>query len=181
VPVQPHLHRPRAVRADLDERRAEVGVPEVEVVHGDAAVGLVEGELRSLGRVGITLAGDEHPLDLLSHPDRSDLRPAGRRGRIQVRAHHVDVAVSGGQLDHRHVVGQREGLHRPAEPVPDLLQTRRRRDRVPAMGQELDHLPADLQLTEVTVQVDPVQAVHVQLHVPVQNLVDGHRVRPCQP
>ena len=74
VAVDPDLDRPRAVGADLDERRTEIGVPEVEVVDRDPAVLLVEGELRRLGRVGVALAGDEHPLRFLSDPDRRHLR-----------------------------------------------------------------------------------------------------------
>ena len=49
-----------------------------------------------------------------------------------------------------------------AERVPDLLQARRGRHRVPAVIQELDDLPADLQLAQVAVQVEPVQALQVQ-------------------
>lgn len=40
----------------------------------------VERGLRALARVGMALAADQHPLHLLSHPDRRDLRtPGGRR------------------------------------------------------------------------------------------------------
>jgi hypothetical protein len=60
------------------------------------------------------------------------------------------------------VVGLGEGGDPAAEGVPDLLQARRGRDRVAAVAQELDHLPADLQLCQVAVQVEPVQALQVQ-------------------
>ena len=82
--VDPDFHRPGAVRADLDERRPEARVPQIEVVDRDPAVFLAEGELRALGRVGVTLAGDEHPLHLLGHPDRRDLGPAACCRLIQV-------------------------------------------------------------------------------------------------
>src|SRR4029077_9818601 len=68
VAVDPDLDRPWAVGADLDEGRPEVGVEEVEVVDGDPAVLLVEGELRRLGRVGVALPGDEYSLRFLSDP-----------------------------------------------------------------------------------------------------------------
>ena len=180
VPVDPHLDRPRAVGADLDERRTEIGVPQVEVVDGDPAVGLVEGELRWLGRVGVALPGDEHPLRLLRHPDRGHLRTPLAGSRTQIAAHHVDVAVGGLQPHHRNVVGVGERGDRPAEPVADLLQTRRRRDRETALPQELHHLPAHLQLGQVAVQVDPVQAVQVEFHVPVEHIVDRDRIDPDQ-
>ena len=73
VSIHPDLDWPRTVGADLDERRTEIGVPEVKVVDRDAAVLLVEGELRRLGRVGVALAGDEYPLRFLRDPDRRHL------------------------------------------------------------------------------------------------------------
>jgi hypothetical protein len=35
MPVEPHLRRPRRVRAELDKRRPEVGVKDVEVIDPD--------------------------------------------------------------------------------------------------------------------------------------------------
>ena len=46
------------------------------------------------------------------------------------------------------------------------------------MPQELHDLSADLELTEVAVQVDPIQAVQVELHVPVEHIVDRDRIDP---
>jgi hypothetical protein len=180
VAVDPHLDRPRAVGADLDERRTEIGVPEVEVEHRDPAVLLVEGELRRLGWVGVALAGDEHALWFLSHGDRRDLRTPGARRRGQVTLHHIDVAVGGLQTHYRDVVSIGEGRDRPAEPVTDLLQTRRRRHREPAPAQELHHLPTHLELGEIAVQVDAVQAVDAELHVPLEHVVDRDRIDPNQ-
>ena len=58
------------------------------------------------------------------------------------------------------------------EGVPGLLQARRRRHRVPAVPEERDHLPAHLQLAEITVQAETAQAVQVQLHVTIQHIVE---------
>jgi hypothetical protein len=44
--------------------------------------------------------------------------------------------------------------------------------------QELDHLPADLQLRQVTMQVEPVQAMQVQRDMTIQHVVDRDRHRP---
>ena len=52
-------------------------------------------------------------------------------------AHHVDVAVGGLQPQHRNVVGVGEGGNRAAEPVTDLLQARRGRNRETVVSQEL--------------------------------------------
>jgi hypothetical protein len=46
--------------------------------------------------------------------------------------------------------------------------------------QELHDLSADLELTEVAVQVDAIQAVQVELHVPVEHIVDRDRIDPNQ-
>ena len=77
VPVDPDLDRVGEVCADLDERRPEILIPQVEVVGRDPAVFLGEGELGRLARVGVPLPGGPHDLRLLGHPDRRDLGPAG--------------------------------------------------------------------------------------------------------
>src|SRR5215211_6211623 len=46
VPVQPDLDRVREVAADLDERRPELFVPQVEVVAGDPPLSPVPIEIR---------------------------------------------------------------------------------------------------------------------------------------
>jgi hypothetical protein len=51
VPVDPDLDRVREVGTDLDERWAELVVPEVEVVAGDPPVGLGERERHDLAVV----------------------------------------------------------------------------------------------------------------------------------
>ena len=64
------------------------------------------------------------------------------RGRIR------SILRSGLQPHHRDVVGLGERGHPPAERVPDLLQARRGWNRITKMIQELDHLPAHLQMAE---------------------------------
>ena len=79
------------------------------------------------------------------------------------------------------MVGLGEGGDPAAERVPDLLQARRRGDRVPAVAQELDDLPADLQLRQVAMQVEPVQALQVQRDMTLQHVIDRDRHRPGEP
>ena len=98
-----------------------------------------------------------------------------RRG-VQILAHHVDVAVGGFQRHHRDVVGIGERRHWAAESVTDLLQQRRRRNPKAEMAHEQHQLSADLQLTEITMQINPVQAFDIELHVPVEHIVDRDRV-----
>jgi hypothetical protein len=169
----------------LGERQAHLARvlpgPLGEVIDGDPAVLLAEGELRALAGAGTALAGDELPPGLLGHPDRRDLRAAGGSSPLQVRVHHLDVAVGGLQRHHRDVIGLSERGDPAAESVPDLLQARRGRDPIAAMIQELDHLPAHLQPAEIPVQVKTVQAFQVQLHVPVQHIVHRDRHRSPDP
>ena len=68
-----------------------------------------------------------------------------------------------------------EGRDCLAEAVPDALEQGRGGDRVAqVLGQERDHLPADLQVGDVGVEVDAVQAVNVECHVTVEDIVDVH-------
>jgi hypothetical protein len=106
----------------------ETLIPQVEVVERDPAV-LLDGELGRLARVGVPLPGRPHDLRLLRHPDRGHLRPAGGGGPLQIWPHHLGVAVSGLELDHRDVIRGSERAHRPPERIPDLAQHRRRSDR----------------------------------------------------
>src|ERR1019366_2403923 len=68
--VDPHLHRVGEVRADLDEPRPPLLVPEVEVVARHPALGDREPELRRPGRVGVTLARLPDMLVFLRPADR---------------------------------------------------------------------------------------------------------------
>ena len=176
VPVDPNLGRVREVGADLDERRPEVVIPEVEVVAGDAAVGLVKGEPRDA--VGsLALGAGEHVRVLLRDPDRGHPGPAGLGLRDEVGPHLLDLAVGLGEPHHRDVLLVGEAIHRPTERRPDLVEDRRGRDRIPQVrGQEADHLPADLQVRHIGVQVDPIQTLQVQHHMPVQDVIHGHRL-----
>jgi hypothetical protein len=75
------------------------------------------------------------------------------------------------------VVGLGERGNPAAEGVPDLLQARRGRHRVPAVLEELDHLPAHLQLRQVAMQVEPVKALQVQCNMAVQRIHHRHDIR----
>ena len=168
VTVQPHLGRIWEIGADLDERWPEVEVPQVEVETGDPPVGLAEGE-HDRRPVDVAFGGGEHVLVLLGHPDRRHTRQTGRSLPVQIRPHHVLLAVVLLELHHRNVMRRGEAGDRAPEPGPDLLHDRRRRDRIPQMtGHEPGHLPAALQLRHVPVEVQPVQTLHIQRDMPVQ-------------
>ena len=97
------------------------------------------------------------------------------------------------QLEDRDVVGLGERVHLLAEAVANLVEQRRRRDRVAEVsGQEALHLATDLAVRDVGTQVDAVDALHFERDVPVQHVVDvddsrghahavAHEGRLCRP
>jgi hypothetical protein len=65
--LHPNLDRIWEVCADFDERRTELGVPQIEVETGRAAFGLAEREPRHPA-LAVTLDAREHPLELCATP-----------------------------------------------------------------------------------------------------------------
>jgi hypothetical protein len=118
----------------------------------------------------------EHPGVLLRHPDRGHPGPAGRGLRLQVGPHPLDLAIGLAEPHHRDVLVVREPGDRVPKRCPDLLQDRRGGDWITqVLGQEADDLPSDLQARHIRVEVDPIQALQIQHHLPVENIVDRHR------
>ena len=183
MPVDPHLGRVGEVGADLDETDPELWVPDVEVVDPDPPRRL--GELERHHPVGLgPVSAAEHPLELLSRHDGDHPEPASGLGCLDVGTDVIDLAVippgpvRALQPQDRDPVVRRERLHRPHEPVADLGEQRRRRDRVPQMpGQEHHHLPTRLQVRHVGVQQHPVHALDLQRHMAVEHLIDIRRPR----
>ena len=118
-----------------------------------------------------------HPLELLGHANRGHPRPPGARLAGQVRAHHLQLGIILAEPDPRDLIGLGERGDRPAEPVPELPEQHRRGKREPQVpGQERHHLRTGLQDRHVRVEIDPVQALDVQHHMPVEHVV--HRDNP---
>jgi hypothetical protein len=93
-----------------------------------------------------------------------------------VGPHLLDLAVGLGEPHHRDVLVVGEPGDRATERGPDLVEDRRGRDRIAQVrGQEADDLPADLQIGHVGVEVDPIQTLQIERHMPIENLVHGHR------
>jgi hypothetical protein len=92
-----------------------------------------------------------------------------------VRAHHRELVVILAELHPGDVVGLGVGGHRAAEALPELVEQRRRRNRVAQVGRQERHdLRAGLQVGSVGVEVDAVQTLDIQRHVPIQDIVDRH-------
>ena len=177
MPVDPDLGRIREPGAHLDERRAEILIPEIKVVAGHPPVGLVERPPRRPGG-GLALRRGPHPLELLGHADRRDPGLPGGRLAGQVRLHHLQLGLVLLELDPRDVIGVGEGEHRLAEAVAHLPEQRRRGEREPQVpGEECHHLGTGLQDRHVGVEVDPVQALDIQHHMPVQHVIHRYDLR----
>jgi hypothetical protein len=119
--------------------------------------------------------------DVLDGHDRYHPVAAITLGLLQVGADVVELAVvpagAVGPLEpqqgNRLLLG--EGRDCLAEAVPDALEQGRGGDLVAqVLGQECHHLTADLQVGDVSVEVDAVQAVQVKCHVTVEDIVDVH-------
>jgi len=173
VPVKPDLHRIREIGAHLDKSRPEIVVPDVKVVAGHPPIGLGEAEPHRVA--ALFLGGGEHRRELLRDPDRGHPGPARRRLPRQIWAHHVDLAVVLGEPHHRDPIVGGETLHRPPERGADLLQDRRRRDRITQMrGQKRDHLPTHLQVRHIAVEINPIQTLNIEPHMPIEHIVDRY-------
>jgi hypothetical protein len=185
VAVQPDLARIGEVAAQLDEARPELGVEHVEVVDADPPVDLGEVEAGH-PRLGGTVDPDEDLLELLGTDDR---HYPGCGCPLEIGAHVVQLAVVPAaavrplEVQQRDVVALGEAGDVAAEALPDALEQHRRGNRLAqVLGEEPDHLPAHLQLGDVDVEVDTIQALQVQPYVPIEQVVDidpvGHGHTP---
>jgi hypothetical protein len=88
----------------------------------------------------------------------------------------TDLALTLAQMHHRDLVGLGVGVHRPAEPLPDLVHHRLRRDRIAQMpGQKHHDLPTDLQVRDIAVEIDPVRALHIESYLPGKEIINRDR------
>jgi hypothetical protein len=180
VPVDPHLGRIGKVGAQLDEPGAEVVIPDVEVERRHPPLRLRERVARWSRLVGVVVIAGEHRLELLGHADGNHTRLGGRP---QIRAHHVGLAVTLGEAHHRDLVLGGEGHHRSTKRGADPVEQRRRRDRrVHAVTQEHDDLAAHLQVRDIRVQIDAIEALQVNGDMTSQQIIDvrdlSHRTTP---
>jgi hypothetical protein len=183
VPVEPHLRRPRRIRADLDEPRTELRVQDVEVIGADTTLLAEEVKARD-PRLAGAVAGREHPLELLAGNDRDHPKAAVSLSPLQMRADVIELAVIPPrpirllQRQDRDPVLLSELLDVPAETVPDPPEQRRRWNlvaQVPAL--EAHDLPADLQVRDVRVQVQPIDTLDLERHMTLEHVVDVRLAR----
>jgi hypothetical protein len=178
VPVQPHLGRVREVGADLDEAGTELRVEQVEVVDADPSLLLLEREVDS-ARPLRTVAGAEHPPDLLRRDDRDHPEPAVALRALQVGPHMLELAVVPAaavrlaQPQDRDRVRRGERSHLTTEAIASLCEQRRRGNRLAQVRrQELHHLPAHLQAPHIRIQAQSIDALDLERHMPLEHLVD---------
>jgi hypothetical protein len=89
---------------------------------------------------------------------RPHLRPPGCGAGLQIRGHHLGLAVLDHKGDHRDAIGPRPALEIAAELVPDRLEQRRGHDWPAPVIVEVDR-PAGLSAAHShAVEIQPVQA-----------------------
>lgn len=109
------------------------------------------------GRLLLRLADNEHPL------------PPFRRQAI--RQHEVLFAFPFAKRHQRHALPLGESLHISDEGIADRLHQRRRRKRRPAMKpKEVRHASIILQPRLIDVEIHPVDALHLQRHMLVEDI-----------
>jgi hypothetical protein len=95
-----------------------------------------------------------------------------------VRLHDFQLGLVLAELDPGDVIGIGKGEHRLAEPVAQLPEQHWRGEREPQVpGQERHHLGTGLQDRHVGVEIDPVQALDIQHHMPVQHVIHRYDLR----
>jgi hypothetical protein len=183
VAVDPHLGRIGEVGADLDEPGSELAVEDVEVVDADPALLLRPPEVDATGGRPGVLGRGEDPLELLRRDDGDHPEAAGPFGSFQVGTDVIELAVIPAaavrllQLQDRDPMARSEGLDLASEASADLLDESGRADAIAEVTfQELVDLRPDLQVRHIGVEVEPVDALHLQRDVTVEHLVDVHHL-----
>src|SRR5581483_4257395 len=179
MPVEPDLGGVGKVAADLDKGRPEIGIPQIEVVAAHPPIGLGKPPLRRPCR-RLAFIGSPDPLKLLSHPDRCYPKDTRRRLTGQVRAHQFQLGthIILTELHPWDVVGLYKSRHRPPEPLTDLVEQRRRGKRITQMPRQKSHdLRTDLQLRDISIEINPIQTLDIQRYMPLKNIIDRYHLR----
>jgi hypothetical protein len=92
-----------------------------------------------------------------------------------MRAHHIELPGVLGEPHHRDALLISQLPDRVPEPVTDPAHHRRRRNREALTRQELHDLTTDLQVRDIPVQVDPIQALQIQRHMTIKEIPRRHR------
>ena len=179
VPVDPDLAWVGEVRTDLDEAVTELGVVDIEVVGAHPPVGLVETE-RRWPAVVVTPRSRKDRLELLGHTDGHH---GGPGCGLEVGRHDVDVAITLLEMHNGNVVLLGEDIDGLAEPVAHLFHHRGRGDHhAQVTPHEAHHLARGLEVRHVGVQVDPVEALEIEHHMVIEQVVHvddgGHGAPP---
>jgi hypothetical protein len=156
--------------------------PGEDLVGRHPPFGLVESEAHGLRVVGPVLCG-KHPLVCLGGDDGHHPEVAIALSLLQVLLDMVDLAVipavrSASSNAEPDVVVAGEGGDVTTELVTDPVKDGRRRDRVAQMTGEEDHrLIPDLEIGHLGVEIQPVDTVDLQRHMPVQHVIDVRHAR----
>jgi hypothetical protein len=167
----------REVGTEFQEERTELRIDTVEVIMVDHRGGPNDPRIGRPGHRVTALLGPEHPGPLLRLPDEQHpLQTAGGLEGGQVLVRHVVLTLPLLEGDHRHPLIGGEPLDRGHEPSADRVHQRRRREPGTPMTDQEPRRPARvLQPRLVHVQVQPVDALHLQHHMIGEDIGDSPR------
>ena len=179
VAVDPHLDRIREVGAHLDERRPEIGVPQVEVEARDPPVGLGEREPRRVPlarcrRDAANTFWNSCATPIAATPDRPVASCAARWRRITsiLRSALLNATPALGCARPRRTHSPHAGTRCRSSPRSPATES----DTPDAAGHERHHLTAHLQGRHIAVEIDPIQTLEIQRHVSIKQIVHRHRL-----
>ena len=111
---------------------------------------------------------------LLGDPDEHDLVGSGEAGQLLV--HHVVFALALGEVDQRQVVGGGVVLDIGDELSGHRRDQRGRGDREPAVPHQVTgHLAGALQFGDEHVEIHPIDALDLELHMIGQHIMNRAR------
>jgi hypothetical protein len=175
MPVNAQPGIVREIGTELQEKRTEVGVHRVHVEVIDHTRGLHDPRISHTLGVAALLRPEHHSL-LLSPPDGQHPLLGGETRQVLV--HDVVLALTLDEVDPRHTLLTGEAAHRRAEAVTDRRQRRGRGDRQPQLAVHEPHQPRRvLQLRHVDVEIHPINALHLEHHMIVEDISHAARYR----
>ena len=149
----------------------------IEVVGGDSPVGLGVAEMRGTPTLGVHGGAAEDPFETPGPPRSPPPRPGhSRASRSRCGRTTSNLRSPLAKRTHGTSLASAKPVTARRNCCP-VFSSNAGENREPAAGQEVHHLPTDLQIRHVPVEVDPIQALQIQRDMTPDNVVHRHRPR----